>query len=174
MCYLLYNYITFNTFFMSIFDEDLVDRDIIALCYTHSIKSIDLYRGMAISKVLRWKIISMFGKEGTRIFVHGPKIIDFVKRNQLGNGSWNPFDNPNEYEGFNFRNFRVRSGQYKSMDNIDLIILCVIMSNPIGSLNSTLKKIFSDDVNFSFENDEFILYSNDLKMLSMRMKPKGS
>lgn len=157
---------------MSIFDEDLVDRDIIALCYTHSIKSIDLYRGMAISKVLRWKIISIFAMEKTRIF--SPEIIDFVKRKQLGNGSWNPFDNPHNYEGFNFRNFQVRSGQYKSMDNIDLIILCVIMSNPIGSLNSTLKKIFSDDVNFSFENNEFILYSKDLEMLSIRMKPKGS
>lgn len=159
---------------MSIFDEDLVDREVIALCYTHSIKSIELYRGMQVSKALRWKIISMHVNEGSRIFDHSPKIIDFIKRKQLGNGVWNPFDNPNNYEGFNFRNFTVRSGQHKSMDTIDLIILCIIMSNPIGALNDTLKEIFSNDVSFRFENNEFILYFNDLEILSLRMKPKGS
>lgn len=159
---------------MSIFDEDLVDRDIIALCYTHSIKSIDLYRGMLISKVLRWKIISIFAMEGTRIYDYSPEIIDFIKRKQLGNGSWNPFDNPNNHEGFNFRNYTVSSGQLKSMDNIDLIILCVIMSNPIGSLNNTLKKIFGNDINFHFENNEFILYFKDFEILILKMKPKGS
>lgn len=159
---------------MSIFDEDLVDRDIIALCYTHSIKSIDLYRGMQISKALRWKIISIFAAEGTRIFDHSPEIIDFVKRKQLGNGSWNPFDNPKNYEGFNFRYFTDSLGQRKSMDHIDLIILCVIMSNPIDSLNNTLKKIFGNDINFHFENNEFILYFKDLEILILRMKSKGS
>ena len=159
---------------MSIFDEDLVDREVIALCYTHSIKSIELYRGLAISKALRRKIIYMFAEEGANIFVHSPEIIDFIKRKQLGNGSWNPFANPNNYEGFNFRNFTVRSGQHKSMDTIDLIILCIIMSNPIWALNDTLKEIFSNDVSFRFENNEFILYFNDLEILSLRMKPKGS
>lgn len=159
---------------MSIFDEDLVTRDFIALCYTHSIKSIDLYRGMPISKALRWKIISMFAMEGTRIFDNSPEIIDFVKRKQLGDGSWNPFDNPKNYEGFNFRYFTVSSGQHKSMDHIDLIILCVIMSNPIDSLNNTLKKIFGNDINFHFENNEFVLYFKDLEILILRMKPKGS
>ena len=158
---------------MSIFDEDLVDRNFLALCYTHSIKSIELYRGLAISKALRWKIIYMFAGEAN-VFVHSSKIIDFIKRKQLGNGLWNPFANPNNYEGFNFRNFTVRSGQHKSMDTIDLIILCIIMSNPIDSLNNTLKTIFSNDVNFSFENNEFILYFNDLEILSLRMKPKES
>lgn len=158
---------------MSIFDEDLIDRNFIALCYTHSIKSIELYRGLAISKVLRWKIMSIYDK-GNNIFDHNCKVIDFIKRNQLGNGAWNPFDNPNNYEGFNFRNFTVRSGRHKSMDTIDLIILCVIMSNPIGALNNTLKEIFGNDVNFSFENNEFILYFNDLEILSLRMKPKRS
>ena len=159
---------------MSIFDEDLVTRDFIALCYTHSIKSIDLYRGMQISKTLRWKIISMFAMEGTRIFDNSPEIIDFVKRKQLGNGSWNPFDNPYNYEGFNFRNFTVSSGQRKSMDHVDLIILCVIMSNPIDSLNNTLEKIFGNDINFYFENNEFTLYFKDLEILILKMKPKGS
>lgn len=159
---------------MSIFDEDLVDRDIIALCYTHSIKSIELYRGMQISKALRWKIISMFAMEGARIYVSSPKIIDFVKRKQLGNGSWNPFDNPKNYEGFNFRYFTDSYGQRKSMDHIDLIILCVIMSNPIDSLNNTLKKIFGNDINFHFENNEFVLYFKDLEILILRMKSKGS
>lgn len=159
---------------MSIFDEDLVDREIIALCYTHSIKSIELYRGMQMSKALRRKIISMLIAEGARIYDYSPEIIDFVKRKQLGNGSWNPFDNPKNYEGFNFRNFTVRSGQYRSMDHIDLTILCVIMSNPIGSLNNTLKTIFSDDLNFRFENNEFVLYFKDLEILILKMKPKGS
>lgn len=159
---------------MSIFDEDLIDRDFTALCYTHSIESIELYRGLAISKALRWKIISMHFEEGCNIFNHSCKVIDFIKRKQLGNGAWNPFMKPNNYEGFNFLYFTVRSGQHKSMDTIDLIILCIIMSNPIGVLNNTLKEIFGNDVSFSFENNEFILYFNDLEILSLRMKPKRS